>query len=439
MALTTNCTLIAALAALGPFAALGMQDPSMNTQVAFPKHVKESNTLGQLANSILAISEIATSSQAGVQAMTAPFVNTNCSGQEAAKSSLLTPPYVIKSLTPTTVKSSSMGFTYQIQLPAVKSGQTFTIQVPGYEVKSLNPLSSRSKSLGQVRSTTPSRRITLYENAPSPRLAGTVYEKKVSIRFANATAQKVLDWLTAQGISFAVDNSGISSDKRVTLNAVNKRLGDIISALGEAMGGQWVERNGFLVFRKGFMAFGNTAAPMPPFQTGGPDQLAPRSSIDEKIIELKAGDAKDPIINERQIQIEMEKVATDLAKSNLNMIQLQDRAKKVADVQNQALAEIRIADLQVDLEKIKQRRLDGDRENERRRIAQELESIQVNFSSFLDHITLDQVDKMHKRGYLLFSELSPVQLRTIGILPSKLDDLTLTVTKNGRSVTIKTK
>jgi len=84
----------------------------------------------------------------------------------------------------------------------------------------------------------------------------TVYQqdqmhKLVSVAFTGAGVHEVVDWLTKQGVNFMLNESGLPSDKKISLNLVDQPLSDVVDALGDALGGHWEHRGKILVFRNG--------------------------------------------------------------------------------------------------------------------------------------------------------------------------------------------
>lgn len=92
-----------------------------------------------------------------------------------------------------------------------------------------------------------------------------VFQKSISVRFKDASASDVLDWLSNQGVSFVT--SEVPKNAKVTLNLNNVPLSDAVEAIGAALGGGWERRGSVYVFRNGvFMAMpgaGFTAKAMP--------------------------------------------------------------------------------------------------------------------------------------------------------------------------------
>ncbi|HLK14437.1 MAG TPA: hypothetical protein VKT78_06505 [Fimbriimonadaceae bacterium] len=77
--------------------------------------------------------------------------------------------------------------------------------------------------------------------------------KRVSVRFNNAPARQVLDWLSKQDANFVIETSSIPSSVRLTLNVKDEPLSSVERVIANALGGSWVKHDGILVFQKGLM------------------------------------------------------------------------------------------------------------------------------------------------------------------------------------------
>jgi len=81
-----------------------------------------------------------------------------------------------------------------------------------------------------------------------------VEDTNVSVRFSNARLGTVLNWLEQKGVSFVVDESAIPGDKTVSLNMVNQPLGDVVEAIGSALGGKFEKKGDIYTFRRANLA-----------------------------------------------------------------------------------------------------------------------------------------------------------------------------------------
>lgn len=78
-----------------------------------------------------------------------------------------------------------------------------------------------------------------------------VAQRKVTRSFSNAKLAEVLDWLKSQGVNFVVRPDQVASDSRLSLNAVNQPLGDVMKAIAKAFDGAWVKEGELWVFKQG--------------------------------------------------------------------------------------------------------------------------------------------------------------------------------------------
>jgi hypothetical protein len=74
---------------------------------------------------------------------------------------------------------------------------------------------------------------------------------RVSVSFKNASLREVLDWLKDQGVSFVVKDDQVDKGARVSINAVNQPLGDVMSALARSLNGHWARNKDIWVFQNG--------------------------------------------------------------------------------------------------------------------------------------------------------------------------------------------
>ena len=78
-------------------------------------------------------------------------------------------------------------------------------------------------------------------------------QNRVSVRFKQASAEEVLDWLSNQGVSFVT--AGIPKEAKIDLNASNLPISEVIDAVGEALGGSFVKRGSTYVYQRGARNF----------------------------------------------------------------------------------------------------------------------------------------------------------------------------------------
>lgn len=85
-------------------------------------------------------------------------------------------------------------------------------------------------------------------------------DRKVTVRFQDASASDVLKWLTKQNVNFVANVDSLPKTK-VTVNLSNVPLSEALDVVGSALGGSWQVKGSTLIFRSGGMMFGNIAMP----------------------------------------------------------------------------------------------------------------------------------------------------------------------------------
>lgn len=79
----------------------------------------------------------------------------------------------------------------------------------------------------------------------------TVSDEKVSAHFRDAKPSDVLMWLEQHGVNFVASGGEIPKDTLITLNIDGQPIGNVVDAIGKALGGHWERDNGIYVFRRG--------------------------------------------------------------------------------------------------------------------------------------------------------------------------------------------
>lgn len=80
-----------------------------------------------------------------------------------------------------------------------------------------------------------------------------VQDKKISVRFKQASVEEVLDWLSNQGVSFVT--TGIPKDAKINLTVTDIPLSEVIDVVGQSLGGSFVKRGNTYIFQKGTRNF----------------------------------------------------------------------------------------------------------------------------------------------------------------------------------------
>ncbi|HRI44769.1 MAG TPA: hypothetical protein PLL78_07185 [Fimbriimonadaceae bacterium] len=102
----------------------------------------------------------------------------------------------------------------------------------------------------------------------------SVAQRRVTRSFDNAKLSEVLDWLKSQGVNFVVRPDQVDPNSRLSINAVNQPVNDVMSAIARAFGGSWTKEGELWVFRQGTskgFAFSMPDLPdLPPIEWDGP-------------------------------------------------------------------------------------------------------------------------------------------------------------------------
>ena len=368
MAIPFNIAALATALTIGSSVWLGIQDPTVNTQVAFPKkststplnpiqgEVAPKNTAVGDSNSILAISGFGQDAPQGTSTQVSPRQSVTVT-QVAPK-----PPVTMDQARESQVR----------RVVVTQDGNTRMV-APRFEVVTQDP----------------------------DVLAGKAYDKKVSIRFNNSPIDKVIGELVKQGISFAMDDDRLPKGKRLTLNAVDKRIGDVLFAIGEALGGHWVERKGFLIFKPGMRMAFNTQFDANEMQLDmGKFQMDMENFAKEMEKDAKSGRMK-------AFRLEMDGPGKFKMLKDMEI----DREKKVKILKAPAAPKPPVeAKVQAD-----------------------------NVDKFLASLTPAQLEKHKANGYLVFSDLTPEQVKMLGVEVPEGASMEMVFVKDGNKFVIKSK
>jgi len=80
-------------------------------------------------------------------------------------------------------------------------------------------------------------------------VAESTLQKTISVRFKDASVNDVFDWLSNQGISFVTTDA--PKNIKINLSLKDVPLGDAIDAIGDAMGGGWIQHGSVFIFQSG--------------------------------------------------------------------------------------------------------------------------------------------------------------------------------------------
>lgn len=78
-------------------------------------------------------------------------------------------------------------------------------------------------------------------------------DKKITVRFKQASVDEVLDWLSNQGVSFVT--AGVPKDAKISLSVTDMPLSEVIAAVGNALGGSFIKSGNTYVFHRGARSF----------------------------------------------------------------------------------------------------------------------------------------------------------------------------------------
>jgi hypothetical protein len=208
-------------------------------------------------------------------------------------------------------------------------------------------------------------------------------KKIVTINMENRSATDVLKWLAKQGVNYVVNVDTLPKSK-VSINMVEAPLHEILSSLGDVLGGSWNVRGKTLVFRQGnsyaFSGFGSPAA-IAPFEGA----LKLRAEADK--VRLLARPMQERAIRESAVAAEKSATAERIMRAGADMV----------------------------------------KEN------------RVDVKKFLESMTSKQKELMRKQGHLHVKDLTPDQIKMlrIDLDENKKGDFFMTMTLDGEKVVIK--
>lgn len=153
-------------------------------------------------------------------------------------------------------------------------------------------------------------------------------DKKVSVRFKNASVEEVLDWLSNQGVSFVT--AGVSKDARVNLTVVDIPLSEVIEVIGQSLGGSFAKRGNTFVFEKGTRTFAFETLPsqLTEVSTQRTKALEELKKVQGHMFEVPEGvtfkmlEGQDPM-SQKEIQQLREKMMKDFGPNSDFMKKLQ--------------------------------------------------------------------------------------------------------------------
>lgn len=283
-------------------------------------------------------------------------------------------------------------------------------------------------------------------------------QKKVSLTL-DGTVNDLVKWLSKEGVSFVIDKDALKN-KKISVNISNQPLDDVMSALGDVMGGTWVQRGNVYTFKDGLKLR---------YFTGRDGQM------DEKFADQFRLDSELNSEQMKKFREDMEKFKVDMKKFKFDEKELQRlkgddvkffELKDLKDMKFPGLEKKDLEELKKELQKIekgsksskvkvftdsdiklledlplKLKELDLEKLNEMKDLKIfEMPAVKLqseNFKRLLKSLTPSQKELQKSRGYLLITDLTPEQRKMIGTDPK--GDFSMSFSIDGESVVIKSK
>lgn len=320
--------------------------------------------------------------------------------------------------------------------------------------------------------------------------------QKITVSFRDVKASEILAWLEKHGVNFVVSSDDVP-DKKFTINVEDQPIDDVLDVMASTLGGHWEQDHGIRVFHKGLSQFGvarlgvgspytvfttpsaPAVPPMPPLMKMPPmppmhampifpkkaDGKPMTSEEMQKYIGSKEfqdkmeawGKQFEQKFDNKEFQQRMEQWSKDVQKNFGPDFQkkMQDFAKENAqqyksftytspdamklNVEAQKMrVQADAARAQADAARISSERFRILSRGTSRTTTSTTTTMSfdgLDVQKFIKDLTAEQKDKQRKRGYILFSDLTPEQKKAIGGKPE--GNFTITFKVNGDEVTIK--
>ena len=273
------------------------------------------------------------------------------------------------------------------------------------------------------------------------------YSKPVSCSFVDASSSDVLKWLSKQGVNFAGASESMPKGK-LSLNLKNVPLYEALDAIAEVLGGSWSLRGKTLVFRAGrSFAFSMEPAaaiaplrsrvdPKRPYELVIPPIAVPGVELNirqdafadiAKFHELPKGLSKE---DQEKMRKEMERAHEEMQKAfkelRMNAGSLNMSKEELAKMEA-SFAKTR--------EELKRSQLaSGERAS---RLKAPIVASEEGYGKLLKSLTDQQLELHKKQGYLKFSDLTKQQLGFINADGPIDVKITISYSKDGKSITLK--
>jgi hypothetical protein len=250
-------------------------------------------------------------------------------------------------------------------------------------------------------------------------------EKVVSLSLKNKTAADVLQWMNKQGVNFAVNVDSLPKN-RITLNMTNVPLHEVLSTVGEVLGGSWDVRNKTLIFQKhsasrGFATFPAELPMLPPM---GGMEFVPAQGFAAPEMNFTFEPPKFKL-EEFKMDFDGQEEPMKVMKIRLEALTEDIKVQAKKGMMDEKLAK----DLQTRIEATMK-----DCEVEAKVMAVQ----EVEVDKFLKSITKEQKELMKKQGFLKLSDLTDAQLKFLKAQPrSEAKQFNLMLMKGDEKIIIK--
>ena len=230
-------------------------------------------------------------------------------------------------------------------------------------------------------------------------LSNPAFDKLVSVTFDNAPLSDVMRWLTQQGVQLAADTTQ-RDNRKLTLNAQNQPLRDVLVAIAGAFDAKWEKQGEILTLKRNPMIVGEWDGSM--FKNFR-DFPIPKLDSEKLRQFFKEYHFSTPP------ELDFEKFEFDI--------------EKFFDKDN----------LKLDMEKLLKER--GSLFEKFRSFPSSTFSLQ-NIEKVYESLTPEQIQKHEAQGYLLFDDLTPEQKKILG-MSSGDTHWVVSIARDGKQFTLR--
>lgn len=261
---------------------------------------------------------------------------------------------------------------------------------------------------------------------------------KVNIDFDNASASDVLSWMKSAGVNFVVETSEVPKDKKLTVHIKGQPMDKAIESIADALGMTWTKKGQIYTLKNGEGVINwNTISPDKNGQwkifsepLGGEDWEKFREDLkgfkfdadtfpSTKILKLDGKEFK--VLQEKLKEMPGLKLELDKLKGF--------REFDAKDLEKLKEPFKEMPRLKLELDKLKDLKLP------------DMSGVKIGLGTIgklAESLTPEQIAKNEKNGHLTFEDLTPEQRDMLGDW-SKDSQFTITVSRDGKTVTIKSK